>query len=1236
MKKLFLSFVMLIAAVGAWATSYVVVDGVRYATESWYDYAYVVAPETGSYSGEITIQSSVTFDDIDNPTRPVKQINPNAFDGSTISKVTIPASVEEILDYAFRDCAQLTTVVMNEGLKTINSEVFKNCTSLTAITLPEGLRDISSNAFEASGLTSVTLPGSLAYLRVSAFKDCTSLTSITMAYTPLESLPDDGWFSTDMKGVLSCDGRVFEGCTSLTDVTINRNWYPNTYSYPFENLNVKHVTIGDHVTAITESTFRGVNFESLSIGTGVTEIGYYAFQNASLPTGYAFPFSQIKKIGGSAFKECKNLPATVNLSQVEEIGNEAFYNCTDITSLTIGGGTIDYYAFYGCSNIATITLNEGVTEVGSSNFRDLTNLTTVNIPSTMKKIGDYAFADCTNLTIPSDLPNGLEEIGSYAFNNCKKLNVTIPATVTRINQGAFYCCEALTNVTIPAGITTMEGSTFSGCTGLTSITIPGNVTYIGYYDFEGCTNLTEVKFEKGENTLTIGGNGYAFFQTPCTTLYINRNIKCNDNYVFQNAVNVTFGPDCTEIGDRVFEGSTNLKKVTMTDNIKSIGLNAFSSAKVEDEFTLSQKLETIGTCAFTYFQGFTSFTFPITVSQIGDAAFYRGRYSDEKLKAVYVPWLTPLTLDDDDPGSSQTMFDYTNQTLWVPGGTMDAYKAATIWKKFQNFDYWSFVVNATVTGKGTLTLANGEAVTDNGTNTELSLTGAKLVGEGAGEAVSGLFVREKDLVLAGKPVRGYKLESVLANGAALTVAKDTAIVANLLADQTISATFAPINYKLTYDLGGGVLPEGQANPATYTVEDGAITLVNPTRTCYEFLGWTGTGLTEPTMEVVIPASSIGNRTYTATWKAIVYNITYDLAGGKLAEGQTNPATYTIETADFTLVNPTKKGYTFTGWTGTDLTEATVDVTVAKGSYGERSYTATWKANTYKVSFIANGGTGEMADQSFTYDEPAKALTANSFTREGYTFSGWNKKADGSGTAYEDKQEVKNLTSTANGTVKLYAQWQAITYTISYDLDGGTVEGENPTEYSAETNDITLVNPTKEHYDFTGWTGTGLDAPTMKVVIAKGSIGNRAYKATWALKQYAVTIETTENGTVGASTLTPKHGDDVVLTITPAEGYALASLTVNGEDVTEHVANGQYTITNVTADVTVEAVFVATFDPGDVNGDRQVGNGDIVAIINVMAGIETNPDVVARADVNGDGQVGIGDIVAIMNIVAGIE
>ena len=94
--------------------------------------------------------------------------------------------------------------------------------------------------------------------------------------------------------------------------------------------------------------------------------------------------------------------------------------------------------------------------------------------------------------------------------------------------------------------------------------------------------------------------------------------------------------------------------------------------------------------------------------------------------------------------------------------------------------------------------------------------------------------------------------------------------------------------------------------------------------------------------VTMPASNV---TFKVVYKAIEYKLTYNLAGGSLAEGVSNPTTYTVESDAITLKNPTREGYAFEGWTGTGLTEATTTVTIAKGSTGDREYTATWKEDT---------------------------------------------------------------------------------------------------------------------------------------------------------------------------------------------------------------------------------------------------------------------------------------------------
>ncbi|MGN1311066.1 MAG: S-layer homology domain-containing protein, partial [Clostridia bacterium] len=152
-----------------------------------------------------------------------------------------------------------------------------------------------------------------------------------------------------------------------------------------------------------------------------------------------------------------------------------------------------------------------------------------------------------------------------------------------------------------------------------------------------------------------------------------------------------------------------------------------------------------------------------------------------------------------------------------------------------------------------------------------------------------------------------------------------------------------------------------------------------------------------------------------------FNITYNLMGGKVSTA--NSASYTSGTSKFTLNNPTKTGYTFYGWTGSNSYTSQKTVTITSTDTGNKTYTANWTANNYTVSFNANGGTGTMGDEYFIYDDVPQKLLKNTFTRTGYDFSGWNTKADGTGTSYTDEQFVQNLTTTKDGKITLYAQWK---------------------------------------------------------------------------------------------------------------------------------------------------------------------------------------------------------------------
>ena len=228
-------------------------------------------------------------------------------------------------------------------------------------------------------------------------------------------------------------------------------------------------------------------------------------------------------------------------------------------------------------------------------------------------------------------------------------------------------------------------------------------------------------------------------------------------------------------------------------------------------------------------------------------------------------------------------------------------------------------------------------------------------------------------------------------------------------------------------------------------------------------------ITESTGSRTVYVRSVCSTTYytsansdNASKAVTVYSVT--LAKGTGISAVSGAGNY-INGATAAISATVSSGYTWKNWTGTStLTSNSNNVTVN----GNKSYTANTTPNTYTIVFNANNGVGTMSNQSMTYGTAAN-LSTNLFSRSGYSFNGWNTKADGTGTSYTDGQSVNNLTTTANGTVNLFAKWSLRTYTLSYTLNNGTVSPANPTSYNVTTSTITLTNPTRGGYTFAGWT-----------------------------------------------------------------------------------------------------------------------------------------------------------------------
>jgi uncharacterized repeat protein (TIGR02543 family) len=234
-----------------------------------------------------------------------------------------------------------------------------------------------------------------------------------------------------------------------------------------------------------------------------------------------------------------------------------------------------------------------------------------------------------------------------------------------------------------------------------------------------------------------------------------------------------------------------------------------------------------------------------------------------------------------------------------------------------------------------------------------------------------------------------------------------------------------------------------------------------------------------------------------------YTITYHLDGGVLPGGVENPGYYRSTDAELSLPTPSCTGYIFGGWHDNAELSGDPQTGIPNGSTGDKTFWAKWTAITYTVEYDANGGDGEtMEATTHAYDEP-QYLRANAYTRTGYDFAEWTTEADGSGTPYADGESVSNLTSTQDEAVPLYAQWTAIDYAITYNLNSG-INGANPTSYTIESLKITLAAPTRTGYDFGGWyvddgfTGSAITA------IPTGSTEPKTFWAKWTLVSYTIT------------------------------------------------------------------------------------------------------------------------------------
>ena len=260
----------------------------------------------------------------------------------------------------------------------------------------------------------------------------------------------------------------------------------------------------------------------------------------------------------------------------------------------------------------------------------------------------------------------------------------------------------------------------------------------------------------------------------------------------------------------------------------------------------------------------------------------------------------------------------------------------------------------------------------------------------------------------------------------------------------------------------------------------------------------------------------------------LYTVTMDTAGGD----PIRPIQYTVESEAFQLPTPVRTGYIFLGWTGEGITEPQEIIEIPQGSTGDRTYTANWQVIEYTITLLEMDGAGTSEALVYTVEQPVTLPTP---TREGYAFLGWTVNSDMAPqlTVVLPQGSIGNKTYTAN--------WELTGYTVTMNLNGGS--GETTLLYTVEDEEFALPTPTRNGYEFVGWTGEGIIMPQLNVTIPTGSTGDKAYTANWQVIEYTITLDT--NGGPNVSPIKYTVEDSFTLPYPLRPGYEFAGWTLDG-------------------------------------------------------------------------------------------
>ena len=525
----------------------------------------------------LTVYGTGAMDDYD----PYNGVESPYYDRETypIKNVVVSSGItrigEDAFSYLFED-SDVETVKIADSVTSIGVGAFSGA-QIKTLTLPKKLKKIERGAFAScKNLKKVVIPDSVTVIERYAFDYCNSLQEIV--------------FGNGVKEIFD----VYGGCSKLTKVTFGKN--VKSFKFDFMNYGNDSAPIFVHKdNKYFSSDDNGVLFNKKK-----TKLILYPGKIKL--TSYTVP-KTVTAIADEAFYDVSKLQ-TVNTSNVKKIGDSAFAY-SDITEVVLGKKveTIGDGAFQGCENLETVRVPAGVIKIGSDAFSEESKVEidknnkkylsedgvlfnkskttlikyskndtadTYTIPETVTKISDKAFFDNDNL-VNVIFPEGLRTIGDEAFFDCDGLKkVTLPKNISTIGIDAFGSCDNLKKVTVAEGSTAViKSGAFSFCGQLNSISISSKIYKIGDDAFD-CTKYTNsLEDKKYVGAYYIGSVLCGVIGEPVTIKIKEGTLGVADRAIlFNNVKTVTIPASLKYIGENAFEKTDNLTKITVSKNNK--------------------------------------------------------------------------------------------------------------------------------------------------------------------------------------------------------------------------------------------------------------------------------------------------------------------------------------------------------------------------------------------------------------------------------------------------------------------------------------------------------------------------------------------------------------------------------------------------------------------------------------------------------------------------------------------